>query len=459
VVLFWLVTIGAGLCYVAAMGVVVIGWRSGLAEIGILGAALAVQSQLALVHGLTAPGVLYAASNAVSTSVFVALPVALVVAVPVLARRSRISRAIARAWRGWALGWMAASAALFTYLLARPDGLPAPMMGEPVPMLVGVTSLAVALILSWRQLGLYWVGRRRASLLAALAWVSLGTSGLVWLGDHPFSVGWWLAHLLDISGVTAAAIALAVGYRSRGSIAAAIAPVVNRDPLVALDLGLSPVVNSFVAALEAKDTITRDHVVRVAELAVRAGELAGLRGTRLRHLGLGALLHDIGKLTVPDEVLTKPGRLSPDETTRMKQHVIDGEQLLLTEPQLAPAATVVRWHHERYDGAGYPDGIAGADLPLEVGIVSACDAFDAMAHTRHYREGLGAERAIAVLQQFAGSQWDPRAVELITATVASGAAEQNVLADVGRPGNGAEIACGCLDALPAEAQAKILASV
>jgi HD-GYP domain-containing protein (c-di-GMP phosphodiesterase class II) len=251
---------------------------------------------------------------------------------------------------------------------------------------------------------------------------------------------------------------LAVGYRSKGSIAAAIAPVVNGDPLIALDLGLSPVVHRFVAALERKDPITRDHVVRVAELAVRAGERAGLTGTRLRCLGLGALLHDVGKLDVPDAILTKPGLLSESEMARMRQHVIDGERLLLGEPELASAAPLVRWHHERHDGLGYPDGVAGGDLPLEAGIISACDAFDAMAHTRHYRQGLGAERAIAVLQEYAGIQWNPQAVELVIAAARTDAGSGNILAGTGRDGALADIACGCLHALPEPAQAAILAA-
>jgi HD-GYP domain-containing protein (c-di-GMP phosphodiesterase class II) len=362
-------------------------------------------------------------------------------------------------WRTWSLGWMAASSALFAYLLVWPNGLPAATMGRALPIAVGVAGLAVALMLSWRQLRLYWVGHRRASLVGALAWVSLGMSGLVWIGQRPFSAGWWLAHVFDIAGVTAAAIALAVGYRAKGSIAAAIAPVVNRDPLIALDLGLSPVVHRFVAALETKDPITRDHVVRVAELAVRAGERAGMRGTRLRRLGLGALLHDVGKLNVPDAILTKPGRLSESEMARMQQHVIDGERLLLGEPELASAAALVRSHHERHDGLGYPDGVAGGDLPLEAGIISACDAYDAMAHTRHYRQGLGADRAIAVLNEYAGIQWNPHAVELVIAVARSDAGRGDILAGAGRAGVRAEIACGCLHALPEPAQAAILAAV
>ncbi len=430
--LFWLVTVGAGGCYLGALWTLVVGWRDGLAEVGLLGAALMVQSQLGLVHGVTAPGVLYGPSGAVSTSIFLALPAALVVAFPLIIADSGLSRWVARRWRGWAIASLAVATGLTVWLLARPTHVPAARMGAPVVAAVGVISLAVALWISWRQLELYWVGRRAASLAAAIAIASLGLSGLVWVGQRPFTVGWWLAHLLDVLGVLVASVALAIGYRQGRSVSDILAPVVARDPLVALRLGLSPVVQRFVADLNAKDPLTRDHVVRVAEMAVRAGQRAGIGAPRLRNLGLAAILHDIGKLDTPDEILTKPGRLTDDETTIMRTHSRAGEQMLSAVPGLDEVARLVRAHHERHDGAGYPDGLAGNQIPLEASIIAVCDAFDAMAHTRHYRQGMGPERALAVLREHAGLQWSPAAVDLVVAEIGS-AGSPGVLWEVGLP--------------------------
>jgi len=454
--LFWLVTIGAGVCYFGALWAVIAGWRDNLAEIAIVGGALAVQSQLALVHGLTAPGVWYGTTTVVTTSAFIALPVALIVAAPALIRHDRAAEWVGRWWRWWVPAWLVAATGLDAIMLGYPNALPAPRTGQPVPVMVGVASLVVAVVLSRRHLGLYQVGGRRASLVTSVALVSLGLSGLVWLGDRSFSLGWWFAHLLDIGGVTAGAVALAAGFRSERPVAEILAPVTTRDPLVALDLGLSPTIHRFVAALQHKDAITRDHVVRVAELAVRAGEQHGLRGSRLRHLGLGALLHDIGKLDVPEAILTKPGRLSDEEMVCMQEHTVIGERMLIGEPELRAAAVFVRSHHERFDGRGYPDGLAGDEIPFEVAVISAADAFDAMAHTRHYRQGMGAERAAAILDENAGAQWHPRAVELVLAAAQGGAGTGAYLVHAGTHHSSTELACGCIDALPQSAQAELL---
>jgi HD-GYP domain-containing protein (c-di-GMP phosphodiesterase class II) len=449
--------IGAGLCWIPSVVVIIVGWRRGLAELAILGAALAVESGFGVVHGVTVPGVLYGPNNAVLSSAFLALPVALVAAIPILARKSDVGAMLGRHWRSWAVGWTAVGAAGAAVLLARPDVLQAPTMGGPIPLVVGACSLVVTMALSIRHLRLYWVGRLRASLVTSLALLSLGLSGLVWLGRSPFSLGFWTAHILDIGGVAGAAVALAVGYRSQHSITKLIAPVLTRDPLVALDLGLSPGVHRFVGLLDRKDPVTKEHVTRVGELAVRAGERAGIRGTRLRNLGLAALLHDIGKLEIPEQILTKPSALTDDETEVMRAHPAIGERLMLSEYELAPAASFVRSHHERHDGRGYPDGLVGAQIPLEVGIISTCDAFDAMCHTRHYRQGMGPEKAIAVLSEHAGSQWNAEAVALVVATIHSDAVSGSTLDDVGRTGDSEELACGCADALPDEVRELALA--
>lgn len=446
--LFWLVTVGAGACYVGALWTLVAGWRDAVAEVAILGAALMVQSCLALVHGLTAPGVLYGATSAVSTSVFLALPLALVVAAPLFVPGRPASRWVAQRWRAWTISWVVVAGGLAGALLVDPNGLPATQLGHPVAVVVGLLSVAAALRISWRLLGLYWLGRRRASLVAALAVGYLGLSGLVWLGDRAFSPGWWLAHVLDISGVLGASVALAAGHRQDRRITGILAPVLSRDPLVALQLGLAPVVHRFVADLHTKDPLTRDHVVRVAEMAMRAGERAALSPNRLRRLGLAAILHDIGKLTTPTEILTKPGRLTDTEMSHMRQHSIAGERLLADVPDLAMAAPLVRAHHERHDGAGYPDGLRGSEIPLEAALISVCDAFDAMAHTRHYREGMGPDRAVAILREHAGSQWNPVCVELVVGVIHDVAAGA-VLWDVGR--TEAETISGTGDGPTAEA--------
>jgi HD-GYP domain-containing protein (c-di-GMP phosphodiesterase class II) len=453
--LFAFVTVAASLCGVAAIPVLVRAHRTDSAEVGMLGAAMFVLSVLPLVHGLTAPGVWYGPNAAVTTSVLLASPVAVVTCLPLLASRSRLARLLARRWRVWTAACMAGALALATTLLIWPDVIAAPAPRSGVPIAVMVVCFSAMVSLSWRQLRLYWISRHPAFLGASLAAVSIALTSTVWMGRNPFTVGWWAVHALDVLGVFGVLGALWCTPRLRDAVLEVLEPVLVRDPLAAFEIGLAPVVHEFIAALERKDQVTRDHVVRVAELAGRTGEALHVPAVQLRPVILGALLHDVGKLGIEDAILTKPGRLTEDEYTAVQRHTVIGDELLRTVPSLASVAPIVRAHHERPDGTGYPDRLVGDAIPLEARIVSVCDAYDAMANTRHYRHGMGRDRAIAILREHAGSQWDPRIVAAVVAVTEHDAV--GIFDHVGHA-PGEEIggpACNCVDALPEAVQAML----
>jgi HD-GYP domain-containing protein (c-di-GMP phosphodiesterase class II) len=442
------VVVAASLCVVASAGVIAVGLGDRTAEVGLLGGALVALSTLALVHGLTVPGVLYGPNRAVTTASLLALPAALAVAAPLLAARTAWAQTLARRWRLWVLAWAAAVAALSALLLADPDAIALPRPHDPIAVAVALASLGAMLALSLRQLRLYWVGELRGTLVGALGLALVGITSIQWVGDRPYGAGFWLLHLIDTAGVLAACLAVAMGHRTERRVSDVLLPVLERDPLAAMEVGMAPVVRRFVAALGKKDALTRDHVVRVGELAMRAGERSRLGPRRLRQLGLAAILHDVGKLTVRGEILTKPGRLTSEEFERMQRHTIDGERLLRSTPGLEQAARFVRSHHERVDGRGYPDGLAGDEIPLEARIIAVCDGYDAMARTRHYREGLGHDTAASILEEHSGSQWDPQAVAHVLAVVR----ERNGLGVFDRVDRNEVQHSGdaCVDALPEE---------
>jgi HD-GYP domain-containing protein (c-di-GMP phosphodiesterase class II) len=444
--LFWIVVVAASLCALAAAALLVEAHTSDLAEVGLLGAFTMAVSLLPLVHGLTVPGVLYGANAATMSSVFVAVPVASLALLPLLAPRTRPGRAVLRRWRAFVAVHIGATAALCGALLARPSLLPFPAMGTATAIIVALASLSVCAALSARQLRLAWIGRSRASLGVSLGIAMIGASSLVWAGRAPFTAGFWLAHAFDIAGVFGATILAAVAYRRGTTVRELLRPLTVHEPLRAFEIGLDPLVHRFVALLEAKDPITRDHVVRTAQLAMRTGAALHLPAPELRTLGLGALLHDVGKLEIPDAILQQPGRLSDNEFAIVRTHTVAGERLVLASEVLGEIAPIVRGHHERIDGRGYPDGLRGEAIPLLARIVSVCDAFDAMAHTRQYREGMGTARACAILREHAGAQWDERIVATVVALVEGEPEvhETTALDAVGR----AEPFCGCADALP-----------
>ena len=174
---------------------------------------------------------------------------------------------------------------------------------------------------------------------------------------------------------------------------------------------------ALLVRLAEKDTATEGHTRRVAMLAVQVGEQLGLARGRLRTLALGGLLHDMGKLTVPSEVLTKPGPLDDDEFAEIRKHPDAGVRLLRDLGGFAPEVLrLVHDHHERLDGSGYPRGLAGEQLELEVRILAVCDVYDALVSDRVYRAAWSPDRALALLQD--PEQFDPACVAALERVLA-----------------------------------------
>ena len=159
----------------------------------------------------------------------------------------------------------------------------------------------------------------------------------------------------------------------------------------------------------------------VAMLAERTGNRLGLSSGEAERIKVAAELHDVGKAAVPDAILEKPGELDEQEWQFIRRHTVIGERIVRAAPSLAHAADLVRSHHERLDGSGYPDGLRGDDIPIGARIIGACDAFAAMISERSYRPAFSVDDALAELRA-AAAQFDPAVVHTLTAVVAEGAA-------------------------------------
>jgi len=177
-------------------------------------------------------------------------------------------------------------------------------------------------------------------------------------------------------------------------------------------LNLCAVPAAFSRALDACDAYTRVHSIRVAELAGTVAARLRWSEERVQLVRLGGTLHDVGKVAVPATILSKPGPLTPAELAQVRAHPSVGVRLLAREEAARPALGCVLYHHERWDGGGYPTGLAGADIPVEARLLAIADAYDAMTSDRPYRPALAPEAALEEVDRCAGSQFDP---ELATA--------------------------------------------
>jgi putative two-component system response regulator len=173
------------------------------------------------------------------------------------------------------------------------------------------------------------------------------------------------------------------------------------------------VIFSLATAVEAKDSFTERHTHRVGESARLLGERLGLPEPMLATLYRGGMIHDIGKIGISDSILHKPGPLDPIEVPQMQAHVAIGESIVRPLRSTSDLLPIIRHHHERFDGTGYPDRLRAREIPRIARIVSVCDAFDALVNDRPYRVRRSAEEALAVLRAGAGTQWDPETVDLL----------------------------------------------
>jgi len=169
---------------------------------------------------------------------------------------------------------------------------------------------------------------------------------------------------------------------------------------------------AFATAVDAKDQITHEHVQRVQIYAEGMARLLGLAEKEIEALRAGALLHDIGKIAVPDYILNKPGKLTAAEFDKMKLHTVVGAQILERIKFPYPLVPIVRYHHERWDGTGYPEGLKGEDIPITARILTVVDCFDAVREDRQYRKGMTRSEAIELLQRDRGKHYDPPLVDL-----------------------------------------------
>ena len=227
------------------------------------------------------------------------------------------------------------------------------------------------------------------------------------------------------------------------SVAAQVGGALNAIHLYEqLDRAYMQTAEALSEALEAKDSYTAEHSRSIADNASAVGLLLGMKPDELRMLRYAAAFHDIGKLAISQEILNKPAALDEHERKEIEQHTVIGERILAPVEFLAPIRSVVRSAHERWDGGGYPDGLAGEEIPLAARILFTCDAYDAMTTDRSYRGRLPEKEARAELLRNAGTQFDPNVVDLLLSVLNTLDDERARENGIGRIGVGSGVSVG-----------------
>jgi diguanylate cyclase (GGDEF)-like protein/putative nucleotidyltransferase with HDIG domain len=268
-------------------------------------------------------------------------------------------------------------------------------------MQFGLNSALVALLLGLKSRRSAWRCWRDGYLQSSWTFFAGAfAAGLVYIAIMRFG----LLYVILSVPVVAATLATYRAYFERFAEKSREAAEVSRLHLATVE--------ALATAIDAKDQTTHFHVRRVQVYCERMGELMGLGAAEIKALKAGALLHDVGKLAVPDHILNKPGKLTDAEFERMKVHTTVGAQILERVAFPYPVVPIVLYHHEQWDGRGYPEGLKGEEIPLTARILSVVDCFDSAREERPYRRGMTPEEACAMLRRGAGGHFDPRVVEV-----------------------------------------------
>jgi HD-GYP domain-containing protein (c-di-GMP phosphodiesterase class II) len=419
----WLVGASAGAALAAAALLTFRGARDHDARAVIAGGAFSTMATLLAVHGLSTPGVLVGSNGVVALSGGITIPVGaallVLLGIPSLADPRRI--------RAILVVQLATMIAIFT---VSGLGLVFPALVPDVPAAKSFSAIlllifggGLLLIVALRAARTYALSRRGSDLaiLVGVWWLALALIPALLMGWS--YLDWWLGHMLEVAGIALVGLPVARDLRRAAPSRTLTGDLRAVELVSSCEAFMGSHLRGLLARLSEKDTSTDEHTRRVALRAVEVGEELGLPPARLRQLAVGGLLHDVGKLAVPDSILKKPGSLEDDEFAVIKKHPDWGHELVGRVAAYPESVRrLVRDHHERLDGTGYPRGLVGEEINLDTSILAVCDVFDALVSPRVYRGAWPVERALALLRSEAGTKHDSRCVEAL-ARVAERAGE------------------------------------
>lgn len=415
---FWAVGASALVATIAGFALAQAGKRRHDARPALVGTAFTVMAALLVVHGLASPGVLTGMNGVVSLTGAATLPVGgailALAAFPGVREHRHVGRIL---WLQLFL--MVGVVALGVLAIAFPGVVPSvPEPSSAAALVVLGAGFAFYGLIGLRALRTVILARRAADVLVLVGIVWLAGALVPALTQNYQELGWWIGHGLEVAGILLVAAPVALDLL-RMAPSRPLAGDLRGDELVSAEQAyLGSQVGSLTRLLADKDEYTEEHTRRVALLAVAVGEELGLPPSRLRELAIGGLLHDIGKLSVPDDVLKKPGPLDDREYELVRRHPGRGETLLGELGFSRRVRRLVRDHHERLDGGGYPEGAAAAELSLETRILTACDVYDALRSHRVYRPAWTHEEALVLLREETGTAFDERCVAALERVLA-----------------------------------------
>lgn len=409
---FYIVSGASFLSAIVALLIGVAGTRLRNINVTFLAMAFASLALVFLLHGLATPGFILPQTHVPPVAAQLSILLATFWLYLSSCPTDHLLVQVLSRWQRWLVpSWAGLLSAAVCLTLLFPEGLRfIPIHLSPLKWLCTLCVLLLAAMAARH----YWTAYRysrfplQLAILYSTGWMV--TSQVIIVTSTVWHASWWIYHFLLLGAMLAMFFGLLRQYAVGASLRMAVMGLVGSDPVERIEAGIAPSIRALVVATETRDPYTAGHSYRVAIEALRLGQAMGLKPEQLRALAQGGILHDVGKIEVPDHILNKPGQLTPQERLVVERHPVTGHQVCKRLGFLQEELEIIRHHHEKWDGTGYPDRLAGSQIPLLARILAIADVYDALTSTRSYRRPWTHEEAAALIVQESGRHFDPECV-------------------------------------------------
>jgi len=299
-----------------------------------------------------------------------------------------------------------------TALMLRPELVSfIPLKAQPINWTVGSITIALQLIVMYSYYRSYLYSRFPLQISIVYSSGIMIVCQVIIIVGKSWHLSWWLYHVALLVSMLVMVAGLVRQYHTGDSLASSLKALFTSDPVERVTGSISPSIKALTVATERKDPYTAGHNLRVTLYALKIAEEMGLAPDELRAVAQGTIIHDVGKIDVPDAILNKPSRLSPEERYVIERHPLAGYEMCRVLGFMKEELDIIRWHHEKWNGTGYPDGLKGESIPLMARIVAVADVYDALTSSRAYRKAMTHAEAMAIIVDQRGEHFDPACVD------------------------------------------------
>lgn len=286
-----------------------------------------------------------------------------------------------------------------------------PVNQDPLKGPVSTIVFLLNIVTAYRYYTSYRYSRFPLQLAIVYSAGWLEVSQMIMMLGETWRLSWWIYHFLLLFSMLMMIGGLVRQYGSYQSLTLAFKGLFTTDPIERVTCSLSPSVKALILATESRDTYTAGHNFRVTLYALKLAEEMAIGPDQMRALAQGTIVHDVGKINVPDAILNKPGKLTPEEREVIENHPVRGYEMCRSLGFMAEELEIIRSHHEKWNGSGYPDKLAGERIPLLARIVSIADVYDALTSSRSYRAAMSHEQAMEIINEGSGVHFSPVCVD------------------------------------------------